>query len=68
MIYDSNPLSQEEIKALVGLQAAQNLAHKTASDAGWYHTPATGGVITRNFGEVVALMHAVKHWKPTVRI
>ena len=37
---------------------AQWLAHKTASDAGWYKDPATGKDIERNFGEVIALMHS----------
>ena len=47
-----------EQQSYVGLVAAQQLAHKTATDAGWYVNPKTGEPITRNFGEVVALMHS----------
>jgi hypothetical protein len=41
-----------------GMKAAQRLAHKTATEAGWYTDPQTGKPIERNFGEVVALMHS----------
>jgi hypothetical protein len=47
-----------ETLAYEGLRAAILLAHKTATDAGWYVDPATGEPIKRNFGEVVALMHS----------
>lgn len=47
-----------EQQAYIGLVAAQELAHKTATDAGWYKDPKTGDDVTRNFGEVVALMHS----------
>jgi NTP pyrophosphatase (non-canonical NTP hydrolase) len=47
-----------EALALNGIRAAQYLAHKTATDAGWYIDPATGKPKERNFGEVVALMHS----------
>lgn len=47
-----------EHQAYIGLVAAQELAHKTATDAGWYKDPNTGEDVTRNFGEVVALMHS----------
>lgn len=47
-----------EQQAYVGLVAAQELAHKTATDAGWYKDPKTGEDVDRNFGEVVALMHS----------
>ena len=50
--------SMDELLAYQGLQAMQRLAHKTATDAGWYVDPATGKQIERNFGEVVALMHS----------
>lgn len=50
--------SMDEWLAYQGLQAMQRLAHKTATDAGWYVDPATGKVVERNFGEVVALMHS----------
>ena len=50
--------SVDELLAYQGLQAMQRLAHKTATDAGWYVDPATGKQIERNFGEVVALMHS----------
>ena len=48
----------DELLAHQGLQAMQRLAHKTATDAGWYVDPATGKPKERNFGEVVALMHS----------
>jgi len=51
-------MSQDEFSAWSGLRMAQHLAHKTALDAGWYTDPATGEPVTRNFGEVVALMHS----------
>lgn len=41
-----------------GINSAQRLAHKTATDAGWYTDIKTGQHIERNFGEVVALMHS----------
>lgn len=41
-----------------GMQAAQRLAHKTATESGWYNDPQSGKPIVRNFGEVVALMHS----------
>lgn len=47
-----------EQQAYIGLKAAQELAHKTATDAGWYKDPKTGEDVTRNFGEVIALMHS----------
>lgn len=50
--------SEDEVLAYEGLKAMQRLAHKTATDAGWYVDPATGKQIERNFGEVVALMHS----------
>jgi hypothetical protein len=53
-----NKMSDIERKAYEGLVAAQELAHRTAQDAGWYRNPATGEAIKRNFGEVVALMHS----------
>lgn len=47
-----------ERNALFGLNEAMDLAHKTATDAGWYVDPATGEPIKRNVGEVIALMHS----------
>ena len=47
-----------EDATLYGLQAAQELAHKTATEAGWYRDPKTGAPVERNFGEVIALMHS----------
>lgn len=44
--------------AYLGLEKAQQLAHRTATDAGWYKDPITGESVERNFGEVVALMHS----------
>lgn len=51
-------LTEDERLTLDGLRAAQALAHKTATDAGWYRDPKTGVEVERNFGEVVALMHS----------
>ena len=51
-------MTEEEVRAYFGLQAAMELAHKTATDAGWYRDPLTRQPIERNFGEVVALMHS----------
>lgn len=51
-------MTTEERGAYDGMQWAQHLAHKTATDAGWYSDPSTGKSIERNFGEVVALMHS----------
>lgn len=48
----------DEVATYVGIRIAMKLAHKTASDAGWYKNPETGETIERNFGEVVALMHS----------
>ncbi len=53
-----NVWSTDEWLAHQGLLAMQRLAHKTATEAGWYVDPATGKQIERNFGEVVALMHS----------
>lgn len=53
-----NDMTEEEFDAWNGLRMAQFLAHKTATDAGWYQDPNTGEPVTRNFGEVVALMHS----------
>ena len=50
--------TMDEVIAYQGLQAMQRLAHKTATDAGWYVDPKTGEQVERNFGEVVALMHS----------
>jgi hypothetical protein len=47
-----------ELEAYRGLRAAQNIAHHTATEAGWYADPRTGVPVVRNFGEVVALMHS----------
>ena len=51
-------MSQREQYAYVGLTLAQELAHQTATNAGWYKDPNTGETVERNFGEVVALMHS----------
>jgi hypothetical protein len=51
-------MSPWENMAYDGVRMAQHLAHETATDAGWYNDPKTGEPITRNFGEVVALMHS----------
>lgn len=51
-------MTTAERTAHIGVQFLQALAHKTATDAGWYRNPKTGRKIKRNFGEVVALMHS----------
>lgn len=51
-------MDQHEEEAWRGINAMQYLAHKTATDAGWYKNPETGESVERNFGEVVALMHS----------
>lgn len=53
-----NYMTDVERSAYEGLLDATYLAHKTASNAGWYKDPKTGEDIQRNFGEVVALMHS----------
>ena len=53
-----NNMNQVELAAWMGLQAAQELAHGTATAAGWYRDPKTGEPVQRNFGEVVSLMHS----------
>jgi len=51
-------MTQIELTSWAGLIDAQKLAHKTATDAGWYADPKTGEPTKRKFGEVVALMHS----------
>ena len=47
-----------EKMAFLGINAAMELAHRTAINAGWYRNLKTGRLVKRNFGEVVALMHS----------
>lgn len=49
---------ENERAAYDGINATMWLAHKTATNAGWYANPETGEPVERNFGEVVALMHS----------
>ena len=51
-------MTEQELGTFFGLIDAQALAHRTATEAGWYRDPATGEPVQRNFGEVVALMHS----------
>jgi len=51
-------MTESEAAAYQGIQHMQFLAHKTATEAGWYRDPKTGEPVARNFGEVVALMHS----------
>lgn len=51
-------MTEGEATAYQGIQHMQYLAHKTATEAGWYRDPKTGEPVARNFGEVVALMHS----------
>lgn len=55
---DYEDMTDEEQIAVDGIRAMQELARRTATDAGWYRDLATGQTIKRNFGEVVALMHS----------
>lgn len=55
---DGSSIEARERFAKDGLDEAIDLAHDTATNAGWYRDPATGAPIQRNFGEVVALMHS----------
>jgi NTP pyrophosphatase (non-canonical NTP hydrolase) len=52
----SGDLTEQEALALRGINAAMDLAHETATNAGWYRDPATGAPKQRNFGEVLMLM------------
>lgn len=58
MASEPENMTEIECQAYNGIKLAQFLASKTANDAGWYLDPKTGEPITRNFGEVVALMHS----------
>jgi hypothetical protein len=51
-------MDQSEAVAYAGIIEMQALAHRTATEAGWYQDPQTGEPVKRNFGEVVALMHS----------
>lgn len=55
---NTSAMTKLELRTYTGIQHAQALAHKTASEAGWYRDPKTGEPIKRNFGEVIALMHS----------
>lgn len=54
----NDELTTLESLAIAGINAAMDLAHETATNAGWYTNPKTGEQIQRNFGEVLALMHS----------
>lgn len=58
MKLDWHDMTEAERGALMGIRTAQHLAHKTATDAGWYRDPKTGEPVQRNVGEVIALMHS----------
>lgn len=36
---DLNPMTTEEMEAFLGIRCAQRLAHRTATEAGWYADP-----------------------------
>lgn len=55
---ESKDMTEWEKQAFAGIEAAMDIAHTTATNAGWYTDPATGKPVERNFGEVVALMHS----------
>lgn len=52
-----NDMNSEELDAYIGIMTMQKLAHRTATDAGWYIDPTTLLLKEINFGERVALMH-----------
>lgn len=52
------PLTGQEAAIVSGIRAAMDLAHATSVHCGWYKNPKTGRKITRNFGELIALMHS----------
>lgn len=58
MVHVPENMTVDEEIAYDGLLMAQSLAHRTATEAGWYTDPTTLLPIKRNFGEVVALMHS----------
>lgn len=58
MTFEPRHMNDTERRAYNGLFAAMSLAHKTATEAGWYTDTETGQPVERNFGEVVALMHS----------
>lgn len=47
-----------EVMTKTGIEAVIEMAHGTSVDCGWYHDPATGQPIKRNFGERIALIHS----------
>lgn len=51
-------MTATEHDAYQGIVDAMNLAHRTATNAGWYHDPATGLPKNRPMPEVIALMHS----------
>lgn len=51
-------MTQDEMRAYLGIQTMQVIASETARNAGWYTDPETGAPIKRNVGEVIALMHS----------
>lgn len=58
LVKSGRTVSALEWDAFFGIRAAQVLAHETATDAGWYIDPVSGQPVTRNIGEVIALMHS----------
>jgi NTP pyrophosphatase (non-canonical NTP hydrolase) len=48
----------EAQKVLIGLEAAQRMAHATSKVRGWYLDPKIGEPVERNVGELIALMHS----------
>jgi NTP pyrophosphatase (non-canonical NTP hydrolase) len=54
------PANMDDLERRIydGVNALLELSHTIANNAGWYRDPKTGEPVTRNFGEVVALMHS----------
>ena len=48
-------ISDEEVESL---RSIQGTIHESCVAAGWYKDLNSGEIITRNFGEVIALMHS----------
>lgn len=58
MAFEFADMTRHEREVFNGLNYAMDMAHGTATAAGWYRDPKTGEPVKRNFGEVIALMHS----------
>lgn len=55
-LFEMQTYTQQEISVYSGIIHAMDMCSETAKK--WYIDPKTGKQISRNFGEVVALMHS----------